>query len=65
MLFGMALGTWFSVGMVVFAGGAVLYHTSNVLHRYQPGQHVAAALSLFASVALMLWYMVQLFTSRR
>ena len=65
MLFGMALGTWFSVAMVVFAGGAVLYHTSNVLHHYQPGQHVAASLALFASVALMLWYMVQLFTSRR
>lgn len=65
MLFGLALGTWFSVGMVVFAGGAVLYQTSNVLHRYQPGQHVAASLALFASVALMLWYMMQLFTSRR
>jgi FtsH-binding integral membrane protein len=65
LLFGMALGTWFSVAMVVFAGGAVLYHTSNVLHRYRPGQHVAASLALFASVALMLWYMVQLFTSRR
>jgi hypothetical protein len=65
VIFGFSLGTLFSVGMVVFAGAAILYDTSNVLHHYQPGQHVAAALSLFASVALMLWYMVQLFTSRR
>lgn len=65
MIFGTALGTWFSVAMVVFAGGAVLYHTSNVLHRYQPGQHVAAALALFSAVALMLWYMIRLFMRSR
>ncbi len=65
MLFGLSLGTWFAVGMVVLASGAVLYHTSNVLHHYRPGQHVAAALALFSSVALMLWYMIQLLTSRR
>ena len=41
--------------MVVFASGAILYNTSNLIHRYQPGQHVAAALSLFASVALLFW----------
>jgi hypothetical protein len=65
ILFGVALGTWFSVAMVAFAGGAILYHTSQVLHRYRTDQHVAAALSLFASVALLLWYMVRLFMSAR
>lgn len=61
---GWNLGVWFSVGMVVFACMAILYNTSNVLHYYQPGQHVAAALSLFASVALLFWYVLQIFMSR-
>ena len=38
--------------MIAFAGGAILYDTSNVLHHYPQDRHVAAALSLFASVAL-------------
>ena len=48
-----SVGLWFSAAMIVFASGAILYNTSNLIHRYQPGQHVAAALSLFASVALL------------
>ena len=63
-LFGFALGTWFSVAMVGFAGAAILYDTSNVLHHYPEDRYVAAALSLFASVALLFWYVLQLFMSR-
>jgi FtsH-binding integral membrane protein len=62
-----SLGLWFSVAMVLFAGGAVLYDTSNIIHRYQPGDHVAASLSLFASIALLLWYVLRIlmaFTGR-
>lgn len=55
-----SLGLWFSVAMVIFAGGAVLYDTSNIIHRYQPGDHVAASLSLFASIALLLWYVIRI-----
>ena len=65
ILFGFSLGTWFSGAMVVFAAGAIVYQTSNVLHEYRPGQHVAAALGLFASVALLFWYVLQLFMSSR
>lgn len=54
-----SLGLWFTGGMIVFASGAILYNTSNLLHRYQPGEHVAASLSLFASVALLFWYVLQ------
>lgn len=61
ILFGFSLGTWFAAAMVVFAGGAIVYQTSNIVHEYQPGQHVAAALGLFASVALLFWYLLQLF----
>lgn len=61
LLFGFQLGTWFSVAMIGFAGAAVLYDTSNILHHYPEDKHVGAALGLFASIALMFWYMLQLF----
>lgn len=61
MLFSMNLGIWFAVGMIVFASAYILYDTSNVMHHYRPGQHVAASLALFASVALLFWYVLRLF----
>jgi FtsH-binding integral membrane protein len=64
VLFGFQLGTWFSVAMVGFAGAAILYDTSKVLHHYSEDRYVAASLELFASVALMFWYVLQLFMSR-
>jgi len=64
ILFGFSLGLLFSVGMVVLAGGYILYYTSNVLHHYRTDQHVAAALALFAAVALMFWYILRIFMSR-
>ena len=65
VVFGFELGTWFSVAMVGFAGAAILYDTSNVLHHFPEDRYVAASLQLFASVALMFWYVLQLFISRR
>jgi uncharacterized protein len=64
ILFGFNLGTWFSVAMIGFAGGAVLYDTSNIIHHYPQDKYVAASLQLFASVALMFWYVLRLFMSR-
>ena len=64
-IFGFQLGTFFSVGMVAVAGAAILYDTSNVLRHYPEDRYVAASLELFASVALMLWYVLRLLTSRR
>jgi FtsH-binding integral membrane protein len=58
---GLSLGIWFSVGMVVLASGMILYTTSNVLHYYNTTQYVAASLALFASVALLFWYILQMF----
>jgi FtsH-binding integral membrane protein len=63
-IFGFDLGTWFSVGMIALSGGAVLYSTSNILHHYPDDLHVGAALELFASIALMFWYVLRLFLSR-
>jgi len=62
-LFGFNLGIVFIAAMLVFAAGYILYDTSNVLHHYQIGQHVAASLALFASVILMFWYVLQLLMS--
>lgn len=60
-----SLGLWFCAAMVLFASGSILYNTSNLIHRYQPGEHVAASLSLFASVALLFWYVLRLVMSSR
>ena len=64
VIFGFELGVFFSVAMVGLAGGAVLHDTSKVLHHYPEDRYVAASLELFASVALMFWYVLQLFMSR-
>ena len=64
VLFGFQLGTFFSVGMIALAGGAILYDTSNVLNHFPEDRYVGAALELFASVALLFWYVLSLFLSR-
>lgn len=63
VLFGFELGTWFSVAMIGLAGAAILHETSEVLHHYPEDRHVGAALSLFASVAVLFWYVLRLFMS--
>lgn len=65
ILFQFNPGPIFTYLMIAFACSYILYDTSNVLHHYRIGQHVAAALALFASVALLFWYILQLFLSRR
>lgn len=61
IILGFSLGMWFSVAMIVFASGSILYNTSNILHHYNAEQHVAASLALFASVTLLFWYILQMF----
>ena len=65
VIFGFTLGLFFSVAMVILASGAILYDTSKILHHYSTDQHVAAALQLFASVALLFWYILRILMSRR
>ncbi|MBC8756431.1 US12 family protein [Kordia sp. YSTF-M3] len=60
---GFTLGLWFSVGMVVLASGSILYQTSNMMHKYEEEQYVAASLGLFASLMLLFWYVVSIFMS--
>lgn len=70
LLFGLRLGIWFDLGMIALAGASILYDTSKLSRRYRGSRgdrscrsshYVAAALELFASVALMFWYAVRLF----
>jgi FtsH-binding integral membrane protein len=58
VLFGFTLGLIFSAVMIVFASAAILYTTSNIIHRYATHQYVAASLELFASVALLFYYIL-------
>lgn len=60
LIFGFSLGIFFSAAMAILACGYVLYYTSAVLHHYRTDQHVAAALALFAAVALLFWYIVRI-----
>lgn len=61
---GFELGLLFSIGMVAFAGAAILYDTSRILHHYPHHMYVGAALELFASIALMFWYVLRIFIAR-
>lgn len=59
LIFGFELGLWFSVGMVLLAGISILYETSQLKNDYQTDQYVGAALRLFASIMLLLWYVIK------
>lgn len=65
IIFGFTLGLVFSSVMVFFAGGSILYTTSNIMHHYRTDQHVAASLALFSGVMLLLWYIIRILMSAR
>lgn len=65
ILFGFTLGSIFTVAMIAFACCYILYYTSNVLHVYRTDQYVAASLAIFASVALLFWYVLRLVMAAR
>ena len=60
MLFGFTLGLFFCFAMVALIAGSILYNTSNVMLHYPTDMHVAAALELFADVAILFWYIVNI-----
>ncbi len=60
---GFSLGLGFAAMMVALACGFIIYDTSNIIHHYGTDQHVSAALQLFASVALLFWYVLRIFMS--
>ena len=60
LLFSFNLGIWFSGAMILLAIGSILYSTSKMVHVYRTDEHVAAALELFAGVAVLFWYVLTL-----
>jgi FtsH-binding integral membrane protein len=64
VLFGFELGTWFSVAMIGYAGGAILFDTAKILRAYPEDRYVAASMQLFASLALLFWYVLRLLMRR-
>lgn len=65
MIFGINLGLWFSVGMVLLASITILYQTSKLKDSYATDQYVGAALQLFSSIMLLFWYILRILMSRR
>jgi len=65
VLFSFNLGTWFSVAMVLLAGGSILYTTSAILRDYPENADLAASIQLFGALATMFWYMLRLFMGSR
>jgi len=65
IIFGFTLGVIFSGIMVLFAGAAILYQTSAIMNGYRTDQYVAASLALFASVALLFFYVLRILMSLR
>jgi hypothetical protein len=63
--FGFTMGLFFSAAMILLVGGTILYQTSNVMLHFNTNQHVAASLTLFASIATMFWYVLRLLMSSR
>jgi FtsH-binding integral membrane protein len=64
LLFGFELGVWFSVAMIALAGGSILYQTQTIMRRYPAEAYVGAAVQLFATVMLLLWYVLRLLSRR-
>jgi FtsH-binding integral membrane protein len=63
VVFNFQLGVFFCFAMVALACGWVIYDTSNVIHRYRTDQYVAASLALFASVAMLFYYILRIVMS--
>jgi FtsH-binding integral membrane protein len=64
-IFGFQLGLWFMVAMVGLACGYILWTTSRILNQFPEDRYVGAALELFASVALLFYYVLMIFAGGR
>jgi FtsH-binding integral membrane protein len=65
VLFGLNLGTWFSVAMIGLAGASILYKTQEIYRNFPEQAYVGAAVQLFASLMTLFWYVLRLLSSRR
>lgn len=51
---------FFAFAMVLLMGGYIVFQTNQIMRSYPVNGHVGAALGLFASVATLFWYVLQL-----
>jgi FtsH-binding integral membrane protein len=65
MIFGFTLGALFCGAVILLMAGYILFQTSLVMKEFPPTHHVAAALMLFGTVAMLFWYVLQLLMSLR
>jgi len=63
MIGGFSLGLVFCSLMVALFAGYIIYDTSNIIHRYNTNEHVAASMALFGSFAMLFYYILMLFMS--
>ncbi len=63
VIFGFSLGLLFTSLLVGLMCGYILYETSAVLHHFRSDQYVSASLVLFASLATLFYYVLQLVLS--
>lgn len=65
LLFGFSLGAWFSLAMILFFAGSILYQTDRLTKTSRTDGYVSGALSLFASFMGLLWYVLRLVLGQR
>ena len=65
VLFSFDLGIVFTIAMLGLAGASILYKTQEIVRHYPEWAYVAAAVSLFASLMMLFWYVLRLFMRRR
>jgi len=64
VLFSFQLGVVFTIAMIGLAGASILYQTQTILRSYPEWAHVGAAVSLFASLMMLFWHVLRLFSRR-
>ncbi len=65
LVFGFNLGIVFAIAMVVLCAGQILFKTSQVMKHDDVDNYVGASLDLFASIALLFWYLLQIIMEMR
>ena len=60
LIFGFQMGVIWSVIIVLLMGGYILYQTSLVMNYFRPTQHVAAAVMLFTTVAMLFIHVLRI-----
>ena len=60
LIMGFELGMWFTVALIFFACGYILYDTSNMLLYSQDDDDIICTISLFTSVMTLFFYILRL-----